>query len=38
VKGKQSIHVGESVSHTERETFDLGERIGRELSGDEQPA
>jgi tRNA threonylcarbamoyladenosine biosynthesis protein TsaE len=31
----QSIPIGESVSRSERETFDLGVRIGGQLSGGE---
>ena len=32
---QQSIPVGEFISHNERETFDLGVRIGEQLSGGE---
>ena len=32
---QQSIRVGDYVSHNERETFDLGARIGTQLSGGE---
>jgi tRNA threonylcarbamoyladenosine biosynthesis protein TsaE len=31
----QSISTGEFVSHNERETFEIGERIGAQLSGGE---
>jgi len=31
----QSISTGEFVSHNERETFEIGERVGEQLSGGE---
>ena len=35
VTATQSIPIGQFVSHNERETFDLGKRIGEQLTGGE---
>ncbi len=35
ITAHQSIPIGEFVSHNERETFEIGERLGQHLSGGE---